>query len=90
MKSFAEYLAESESGFREIPEDTQAQTKVIAEKYFKKAKDLSSSDLKTKAHSIKQYPIWKKYFKCKQAKSTERLSKRIFFFFLLFSKFLLN
>ena len=67
MKSFAEYIAESESGFREIPEDTQAQTRVIAEKYFKKAKDLSSSDLKTKAHSIKQDPIWKKYFKGKQA-----------------------
>ena len=67
MKSFAEYLAESESGFREIPEEIQAQTKVIAEKYFKKAKDLSSSDLKTKAHSIKQDPIWKKYFKGKQA-----------------------
>lgn len=67
MKSFAEYLAESESGFREIPEDTQAQTKVIAEKYFKKAKNLSSSDLKTKAHSIKQDPIWRKYFKGKKA-----------------------
>lgn len=67
MKSFAEYIAESESGFREIPEDIQAQTKLIAEKYFKKARALSSSDLKTKAHPIKEDPIWRKYFKGKKA-----------------------
>jgi len=65
MKSFAEYIAES--SFREIPEEVQNQAKIMAEKYFNKAKDLSLIELKTKATPIKQDPIWKKYFKDKKA-----------------------
>jgi hypothetical protein len=67
MKSFAEYIVESKSGFREIPEDTQLQAKTMAEKYFNKAKDLNSAELKAKANLIKQDPTWKQYFKGKAA-----------------------
>ena len=63
MKSFADYIAES--NFREIPQEVQDQAKKIAEKYFNKAKALSLTELKSKASPIKQDPIWKKYFKGK-------------------------
>ena len=65
MKSFAEYIAES--NFREIPQEVQDQAKKIAEKYFNKARATDLAELKTKARPIKEDPIWRKYFKGKKA-----------------------
>jgi len=60
MKSFAEYLAES--NFRKIPLEDTEQAKLIAKKYFKRAIGLDEKQLKAKGLLIKDNPALKKYF----------------------------